>query len=89
MPDLHEGVGADEAPALVRAETPEERRARWRSVAVSAAATPTRKAENLGQWGRMANWESEHAAAKQLKKAGIVPPTLADAPRMVRELNDK
>lgn len=76
-----------EAPALDRGESPEERRARWRSVAVAASAMPTRKAESQAQWGRMAQWEKEHAATKELRKANIVPPTLADAPRMVQELN--
>lgn len=82
-----QGVGA-EAPAPPRAETPEERRARWRSVGVSASAMPTRSADSQYQWDRMARWEKEHAAARELQKAGVVPPNLAAAPKMVQELNN-
>ena len=82
-----DGAGAAApAPSGVE-ETPEERRARWRSVAIGASALPTRS-KTQGEWDRMKRWEGEHAAARQLRSAGITPPTLADAPRMVQELND-
>lgn len=80
-----EGSGAA-VPGPDRGETPEERRARWRSVAIGANALPTRS-RTQHEWDRMKRWEGEHDAAKQLKAAGITPPTLADAPKMVQELN--
>ena len=83
-----DGAGAS-ASASSGAESPEERRARWRSVAVSHKAMPTRKAHVASEWDRMTKkWPEEHDAARQLRSAGITPPTLADAPRMVQELND-
>jgi hypothetical protein len=51
-------------------ETHEERLARWRSVAVSSQAMPTRKADNKAQWDRMKRWDEEHKAAETLVKTG-------------------
>jgi hypothetical protein len=81
-----EGV-ASVAPSTPREETPEERRARWRSVGVHASALPTRGTALQGQWDRMSTWEKEHQAARELKAAGITPPNLKAAPAMVKDLN--
>lgn len=69
-------------------ETKEEWKARIGSgPAIAASAVPTRRPEAAGERSRTKRWEQEHAAARQLKRAGIVPETLAAAPQMVRDLN--
>lgn len=67
-------------------ETPEERRARWRSVAVSSQAMPTRKASNKAEWDRMSRWDQENAAAKQIVDAGHELKSLTKAPEHLRAL---
>ena len=69
-------------------ETIEEKRARWRSVGVSAEALPTRQPDNRSQWQRMKKWEKEHAAARQIAKTEHKADlkSLKDAPEMLKKL---
>ena len=69
-------------------ETIEEKRARWRSVAVSAEALPTRKPDNRSQWQRMKKWEKENEAARKIGKTEHRDElkSLAEAPALLRKL---
>lgn len=70
-------------------ETAEQKRARWRSVAIGQAKDmPTRSSEASGQWERMARWEKEHDAFRTLAKNGRASEVdnLAEAPAKVKEL---
>ncbi len=63
-----------------------ERRARWLSVSVDGSAMPTRKPTMGAEWDRMKQWEKNHDAARQLKKAGKKLTTLANAPAELEAL---
>ncbi len=70
----------------MREETPEERRARWRSVAVSASAMPTRRSEAKEGIDRTKRWQQEHDAARTIVKHGEELKSLTKAPEHLRAL---
>lgn len=70
----------------MKEETHEERLARWRSVAVSSHALPTRKAGNKAEWDRMSRWDQENTAAKQIVYAGHELKSLTKAPEHLKAL---